>query len=154
MSWRQEITQPSGLVDWVEPECSSGMKARSQIWHQKKMKLPVLELIEISIWATCKEFKSRLENVLNASNLPEPNWVVSPMTYKMAIISCRIFEHFALQTDPVTEFIKLRSALCKEGAILVPKLADLLSFWTSCSTPSIFPGPSIPDRDPLIFCTI
>ncbi len=33
------------------------------------------------------------------------------------------FEHFALQTDPVTEFIKLRSAPFKEGAISAPKLA-------------------------------
>ncbi len=110
---------------------------KSNLTPEKKMKLPVLELIVISIWAACNEFKCRLENVLNASNLPEPNWVVSPMLYKMSIIYCRIFEHFALQTDPVTEFIKLRSALCKEGAILVPKLADLLSFWTSGSTPFI-----------------
>jgi hypothetical protein len=39
------------------------------------------------------------------------------------MISCRIFEHFALQMDPVTEFIKLRSAPFKEGATLAPKLA-------------------------------
>ncbi len=38
--------------------------------------------------------------------------------YKMFVKSCRTFEHFALQTDPVTEFIKLGSALCKEGATL------------------------------------
>ncbi len=38
-------------------------------------------------------------------------------------VSCRTFEHFALQTDPVTEFIKLGSALFKEGATLAPKLA-------------------------------
>jgi hypothetical protein len=50
-------------------------------------------------------------------------------------ISCRIFEHFALQMDPVTEFIKLRSTLCKEGATLVPKLVNLLPLWTSGSTP-------------------
>jgi len=31
------------------------------------------------------------------------------------LVSCRIFEHFALQTDPVTKFIKLKSAPCKEG---------------------------------------
>ncbi len=38
-------------------------------------------------------------------------------------ISCMIFEHFALQTDPVTEFIKLGSVSFKEGATLAPKLA-------------------------------
>jgi hypothetical protein len=42
-------------------------------------------------------------------------------------LSCRIFEHFALLPDPVTEFLKLRSALYKQGAILVPKQADPLS---------------------------
>jgi hypothetical protein len=39
------------------------------------------------------------------------------------LVSCRIFEHFALQTDPVTEFIKLGSAPFKEGTTLTPKLA-------------------------------
>jgi hypothetical protein len=51
-------------------------------------------------------------------------------------VSCRIFEHFALQTDPGTEFIKLGSGLFKEGATLAPKLADPVSFWRSGSTPS------------------
>jgi hypothetical protein len=46
------------------------------------------------------------------------------------------FELFALQTDPVTELLKLESALCKEGTTLVPKLAHPLSIWTSGSTPS------------------
>jgi hypothetical protein len=39
------------------------------------------------------------------------------------VVSCRIFEHFALQTDPVTEFIKLGFAPFKEGDTLMPKLA-------------------------------
>ncbi len=43
------------------------------------------------------------------------------------VISCRIFEHFATLPDPVAEFIKLRSALHRQGTILVPKQADLLS---------------------------
>jgi hypothetical protein len=47
---------------------------------------------------------------------------------KIHFLSCRIFEHFALQTNPVIEFIKLKSALCKEGTLLAPKLADPLSF--------------------------
>jgi hypothetical protein len=42
-------------------------------------------------------------------------------------VSCRIFEHFALLPDPITEFLKLKSALHKQGAILVPKQADPLS---------------------------
>jgi hypothetical protein len=44
------------------------------------------------------------------------------------MMSCRIFEHFAIQTDPVTEFIKLRSAPFKEGTTLVPKLAGSTFF--------------------------
>jgi hypothetical protein len=42
-------------------------------------------------------------------------------------ISCWIFEHFATLTDIVTEFIKLRFALHRQGAILAPKQVDLLS---------------------------
>ncbi len=42
-------------------------------------------------------------------------------------LSCRIFEHFAILLDPVTELIKRRSALHKQGAILTPKQADPLS---------------------------
>jgi len=41
----------------------------------------------------------------------------------LGMISYRIFEHFALQTDPVTEIMKLGSAPFKEGATLAPKLA-------------------------------
>jgi hypothetical protein len=41
----------------------------------------------------------------------------------MFTFCCRIFEHFALQTDPVTEFMKLRSTAFKEGATLAQKLA-------------------------------
>ncbi len=37
------------------------------------------------------------------------------------------FEHFAILSDPVTEFTKLRSALHKQGTILAPKQADPLS---------------------------
>ncbi len=51
-------------------------------------------------------------------------------------LSCKIFEHFALQTDPVTKFIKLGSGRFKEGANLAPKLANLLSIWISSFTPS------------------
>ena len=56
--------------------------------------------------------------------------------FSKSILSCKIFEHFARQTDPVTEFIKLGSAPFKEGTNLVPKLANPLSLWISGSTPS------------------
>jgi len=36
-------------------------------------------------------------------------------------LSCKIFEHFALQVDRVIEFIQLRSTAFK---VLAPKLAD------------------------------
>jgi hypothetical protein len=39
------------------------------------------------------------------------------------VVSCRIFEHFALQTDPIAEFIKLGFAPFKEGDTWAPKLA-------------------------------
>ncbi len=42
-------------------------------------------------------------------------------------ISGKIFEHFATLPDLVTEFIKLKSALHRQGAILAPKQADPLS---------------------------
>jgi hypothetical protein len=47
-----------------------------------------------------------------------------------------MLKHFATQLDPVTEFIKLGSAL-KQGTILVPKLADLL-YLQSSTTPFVF----------------
>jgi hypothetical protein len=50
-------------------------------------------------------------------------------------------------------FIKLRSTPFKDGATLVPKLANLLSTWKSGSTP-LYSGSSILDPDQLSFCTI
>ncbi len=41
-----------------------------------------------------------------------------------SLFSCKIFEHFALQEDPVIGFIQPRSTSFKDSAILVPKLAD------------------------------
>jgi hypothetical protein len=43
------------------------------------------------------------------------------------MLSFMIFEHFAIIPDPVTEFLILGSALHKQGTILAPKQADLLS---------------------------
>ncbi len=44
-------------------------------------------------------------------------------------LSCKIFEHFAILPDPVTEFLKLGSALHKQGTILAPKQVDPLPLW-------------------------
>jgi hypothetical protein len=53
-------------------------------------------------------------------------------------MSCRIFEHFATLPDPVIEFTKLRSALHRQGTILAPKQADLLSLFTEAAPPLSF----------------
>jgi hypothetical protein len=52
------------------------------------------------------------------------------------MISCKIFEYFALEVDPVIEFIQLGSTPFKDSTILVPKLADPNFRWKSNSTPS------------------
>jgi len=62
-------------------------------------------------------------------------WHRVKMAKKM-LLSCKIFEHFALQVDPVIEFIQLRSTPFKDSTILVPKLADPPFQWKSNSTPS------------------
>jgi hypothetical protein len=51
-------------------------------------------------------------------------------------LSCKIFEHFALQVGSSNWDHKLRSTPFEDGTTLVPKLADPLSFWRSGSTPS------------------
>ena len=50
-------------------------------------------------------------------------------------ISCTIFEHVALQVGSSIWIHKLRSTSFKDGTTLTQKLADLLSFWRSGSTP-------------------
>jgi hypothetical protein len=75
-------------------------------------------------------------------------------------LSCRIFEHFAILPDPVTEFIKLRSTLHRQGAILVPKQKIRFPFYGNSSTPFMKreyyhkTGSSNADPDPLNICTI
>jgi hypothetical protein len=66
---------------------------------------------------------------------------------------CKIFEHFALQVDPVTGLIQTKSTLFKDSTILAPKLADPTFWWKSNSSPSKS-GSSLPDPDQLIFCII
>ncbi len=75
-------------------------------------------------------------------------------------LSCRIFEHFATLPDPVTEFIKLGSALHRQGTILAPKQKICFPFYGSGSTPfmkryySLKTGSSNADPDPLNICTL
>ncbi len=68
-------------------------------------------------------------------------------------ISCKIFEHFALQVDSVIEFKQLGSTPFKDSAILALKLADPPFWWKNNSTPSKS-GSGLPDPEQLIFCTI
>ncbi len=84
--------------------------------------------------------------------------LLEKMTYcfcfsHLILLSCEIFEHFALQVDPVIEFIQLGSTPFKDSAILAPKLADPPFWWKSNSTPSKS-GSSLPDLYQLIFCPI
>ncbi len=65
-------------------------------------------------------------------------------------LTCKIFEHFALQVDPVIEFIHLRFTPFKDLTILVPKLADPPFWWKSNSTPSKS-GSGLPYTNRLIF---
>jgi hypothetical protein len=69
----------------------------------------------------------------------------------LLLLLCHV--RYLSHLDPATEFIKLRSTPFKDGAALVPKLADLLSFWKSGSTP-LYTGSGILDPDWLIFYTI
>ncbi len=75
----------------------------------------------------------------------------APPTY--IAVSCKIFEHFALQVDPVIGFIQPGSTPFKDSTILAPKLADPPFWWKSNSTPSKT-GSGLPDMDQLTFCTI
>jgi len=50
--------------------------------------------------------------------------------YHVRYLSTLLYKYY-----PATEFTKLRSTQFKDGATLAPKLANLLSFWRSSSTP-------------------
>ncbi len=69
------------------------------------------------------------------------------------LISCKIFEHFALQVDPVIGFVQTGSTPFKDSTILVPKLADP-PFWRKSNFTPSKSGSGLPDLDQLIFCTI
>jgi hypothetical protein len=72
---------------------------------------------------------------------------------RMGAISCKIFEHFALQAESVIEFVQLGSTSFIDGTTLAPKLANPPSCWKSNSIPSKTRS-GLPDPDQLIFCTI
>jgi hypothetical protein len=59
-------------------------------------------------------------------------WV---LIFTSMAVSCKIFEHFALQVDPVIGFIQPGSTPFKDSTILAPKLADPPFWWKSNSTP-------------------
>jgi hypothetical protein len=69
------------------------------------------------------------------------------------IVSCKIFEHFALQVDPVIEFIQHGYTPFKDSAIMAPKLADP-PFWWKINSTSFKSGSGLPDPDGLVFCII
>ncbi len=48
-----------------------------------------------------------------------------------------IFEHFALQVDPIIEFLQPGSTPFKDSTILVPKLADPPFWWKSLTPPPL-----------------
>ncbi len=54
-------------------------------------------------------------NVNNCLNTNIYSYLETSGGQSSNLLSCKIFEHFALETDPVTEFIKLGSAPLKEG---------------------------------------
>ena len=86
-----------------------------------------------------------------AANLKLKGWNVPALWHrvkmaKKTLLSCQIFEHFALQVDPVIEFIQLGSTPFKDSAILVPELADPPFWWKRNSTSSKS-GSSLPDPD-------
>ncbi len=63
---------------------------------------------------------------------------------KWVRISCKIFEYFALQVDPVIEFLQLRSTPFKDSttpfkdsAILATKLDDPPFWWKSLTPPPL-----------------
>ncbi len=63
-------------------------------------------------------------------------------TYDSLIsLSCKIFEHFALQVDPVEGFIQPGSTQFKSSATLAPKLADPPFWWKSLAPPPLNQDP-------------
>jgi hypothetical protein len=74
-----------------------------------------------------------LTSLLVELQLPCP--IISAMTL-CRMVSCKIFEHFALQVGSSNWVHKLGCTPFKDGTTLAPKLADPLSFWRSSSTPS------------------
>jgi hypothetical protein len=137
------------------------------VWSYKPLTCNILHFKEVYWWmnghgSEAKLALWRINNTASsiATKLPYGS-VVTPSIQHFTnftciydyVISCKIFEHFALQVDPVIEFIQPRSTPFNDSTILAPKLADLPIWWKSNSTPSKT-GSSVPDPDQHIFCTI
>jgi hypothetical protein len=111
----------------------------------------------VGMEASCE--KNGWLNVLYVNNFYRQDEQVSGLVtfvlvaFVLIQISCKIFWHFALQVDPVIEFIQLGSTPFKDSAILVPKLTDPPFQWKSNSTLSKS-GSDLPDPHQLICCTI
>jgi hypothetical protein len=94
----------------------SSLQRRKMVWWNSR---PSADVISFRLWPDEKAGPS----LRMAMQRTCRHYITSCLI----AISCRIFEHFATLPDAVTEFIKLRSALYRQGTILVPKQADLLS---------------------------
>jgi hypothetical protein len=94
----------------------SSLQRRKMVWWNSR---PSADVISFRLWPDEKAGPS----LRMAMQRTCRHYIAS----SLIAISSRIFEHFATLPDAVTEFIKLRSALYRQGTILVPKQADLLS---------------------------
>jgi hypothetical protein len=94
----------------------SSLQRRKMVWWNSR---PSADVISFRLWPDEKAGPS----LRMAMQRTCRHYITSCLI----AISCRIFEHFATLPDAVTEFIKLRSALHRQGTILVTKQADLLS---------------------------
>jgi hypothetical protein len=72
---------------------------------------------------------------LHASSQTVFSKCTSLFCYGCKLCSCKIFEHFVLQVDPVLELLQLRSIPFKDRTILAPKLADPPFWWKSLTPP-------------------
>ena len=78
-----------------------------------------------------------LQNVILVSVILSHVIQLSFILRNLMSLSCKIFEHFALQVDPVIEFLKFGSTPFKDSTILAPKLADQPFWWKSLTPPPL-----------------
>ncbi len=144
------------IIFWLVGSMSFGQKvswsnvlAESQLLpslHPTQLSSPqlIVTLLVLAFWPTIITIMWQLNVV----------WSIDFQPIDVALsISCKIFEYFALQVDPVIGFMQCGSTPFKDSAILLPKLADPPFWWKSNSAPSKT-GSGLPNPDQLIFCTI